>query len=112
MGRLLRESRGEALSHMLVDEGGEALAGFGERLHRFNLLLSGDGVVVAVAVPVLKLDVDVTVSEGEGDDAGGSAQVSVGLHVGWMGIGWERSGRGVWGAPHLDFEMWPSRNDL
>lgn len=60
-------------SDMLIDEGGEAFPGFGERLHGLDLLLSGDGIGVAVAVPVLKLDVDVMISEREGDDAGGSA---------------------------------------
>jgi len=74
---------------VLIDEGRETFAGFGECLHGFDFLLAWLYRVVAVAVSVLKLDVDVTVSEEEGGDAGASAEVAVGLHVGWMRIGWE-----------------------
>ena len=105
------------LSDMLIDEGSETFAGFGERLHGLDLLLAGDGIGVAVAVPVLKLDVDVMVSEGEGDDAGGSAEVAVGLHVGWMRSGWEEDGIGLrwwqlkvmkWSSPSCWYRFRPS----
>ena len=63
---------------MLVDEGGQAVAGEGELLHGPDGLWAGHDGVVAVALAVTELNIYGGVVEGEGGDTG--VAVAVGLH--------------------------------